>query len=354
MEMEGLLLFRRGGIKMGVLRKEIFMPINLKGKSFLKLLDFTSEEIEYLLDLSEELKWAKNRELKSNSLEGKNIALIFEKPSTRTRSAFVVAAADEGGHIEYLGKEDIQLGKKESVKDTARILGRMFDGIQYRGYEQETVEILAKYSGVPVWNGLTDKFHPTQVLADLLTIKEKKGYLKGIKFAYVGDGRNNMANSLLIGAAKMGMDFRIISPKSLFPEIEIVDKGKRIVQETEGKITLTESINLGIKGVDVIYTDAWVSMGEEEKIEERIKLLMPYQVNTKMLSKADKDVIFMHCLPAFHDKETLMGMNIFEKYGIEAMEVTNEVFEGEHSVVFDEAENRLHTIKAIMVATLGK
>lgn len=339
---------------MAVLRKEFFMPINLKRRSFLKLLDYTTEEIEYLLDLSEELKWAKNRGLKSNSLKGKNIALIFEKTSTRTRAAFVVAAADEGAHIEYLGKDEIQLGKKESVKDTARILGRMFDGIQYRGYKQETVEILAEYSGVPVWNGLTDKFHPTQVLADLLTIKEKKGYLKDIKFAYVGDGRNNMANSLLIGAAKMGMDFRIVAPKSLFPETEIVDMGKKIGGETGGKITLTESIDLGVKGVDVIYTDAWVSMGEEDKIEERINLLLPYQVNQEMINKADKDVIFMHCLPAFHNQETLMGMNIFEKYGIEAMEVTNEVFEGEHSVVFDEAENRLHTIKAIMVATLGE
>lgn len=236
----------------------------------------------------------------------------------------------------------------------------MFDGIQYRGYKQEIVEILAEYSGVPVWNGLTDKFHPTQVLADLLTIKEKKGYLKDIKFAYVGDGRNNMANSLLIGAAKMGMDFRIVAPKSLFPETEIVDMGGKKIGGGEtggGKITLTESIDLGgVKGgVDVIYTDAWVSMGgEEDKIEERINLLLPYQVNQEMINKADKDVIFMHCLPAFHNQETLMGMNIFEKYGIEAMEVTNEVFEGEHSVVFDEAENRLYTIKAIMVATLGE
>ena len=330
------------------------MICNMKGRSFLKLLDFTSEEIIYLLDLSEELKRLKYEGIRHRKLEGKNIALIFEKPSTRTRSAFAVATLDEGAHLEYLGKQDIQLGKKESVKDTARILGRMFDGIQYRGYNHETVEILANYSNVPVWNGLTDKFHPTQVLADFLTIKEKKGYLEGIKFAYVGDGRNNMANSLLIGAAKMGMDFRIVAPKSLFPEDEIINLGKDIIKETKGSIRLTDSIDEGIKDADIIYTDVWVSMGEEDQAEERIKQLLPYQVNIDMLEKADKDVIFMHCLPAFHDKETVIGMDVFEKYGLEAMEVTDEVFEGEHSVVFDQAENRMHTIKAIMVATLGE
>jgi len=327
--------------------------IDLKGRSYLTLLDFTSEEIEYLIELSEELKRLKYKGISHNSLKGKNIALLFEKPSTRTRSAFVVAARDEGAYIEYLRKDEIQLGKKESVKDTARVLGRMFDGIQFRGYDHNTVEILSKYSNVPVWNGLTDKFHPTQVLADLLTIKEKKGYLKGIKLAYVGDGRNNMANSLLIGAAKMGMDIRIVGPRQLFPEDDIVQKSKNITEETEGIITITDSIDEGVEGVDVIYTDVWVSMGEEDQMEKRIKLLMPYQVNMDMLEKADKDVLFMHCLPAFHDIETDVGKGVFEKYGLDAMEVTDEVFESEHSVVFDEAENRMHTIKAIMVATLG-
>ncbi len=327
--------------------------VNLKGRSYLKLLDFTSEEIEYLIDLAEKLKGFKYKGIKHKSLEGKNIALLFEKPSTRTRSAFVVAARDEGAHIEYLGKDEIQLGEKESAKDTAKVLGRMFDGIQFRGYSHDTVEILAKYSNVPVWNGLTDKFHPTQVLADLLTIKEKKGYLKGIKLAYVGDGRNNMANSLLIGAAKVGMDIRIVAPKQLFPEDEIVQEAEKIIKKTGGNITITESIDEGVKGVDAIYTDVWISMGEEEQMEERIKQLIPYQVNMDMLKKADKDVMFMHCLPAFHDIDTTIGKKVFEKYGLDAMEVTDEVFESEYSVVFDEAENRMHTIKAIMVATLG-
>ena len=330
------------------------MPLNLKGRSFLKLLDFTPKEIEYLIDLSEELKKLKYAGIKPRNLEGKNIALIFEKASTRTRCSFVVAAVDEGAHPEYLGKGDIQLGKKESVKDTARVLGRMFDGIQFRGFSHDTVEELAKYAGVPVWNGLTDKFHPTQILADFLTIKEKKGYLKGIKFAYIGDGRNNMANSLLIGAAKMGMDFRIVAPKELFPEDEIVKAGEEIIKETDGKITITDNIDEGVKGVDVIYTDVWVSMGEEDQFEERINQLKAYQVNMDMIKKADKDVIFMHCLPAFHDQDTHVGREVLEKYGLEAMEVTDEVFESKHSVVFDEAENRMHTIKAIMVATLGK
>lgn len=330
------------------------MGINLKGRSFLKLLDFTPKEIEYLLDLSEELKKLKMAGIKPRNLEGKNIALIFEKSSTRTRCSFVVAAVDEGAHPEYLGSGDIQLGKKESVKDTARVLGRMFDGIQYRGFSQKAVEELAEYSGVPVWNGLTDEFHPTQILADFLTIKEKKGYLKNIKFTYVGDGRNNMANSLLIGAAKMGMDFRIVAPKELFPEDYILEKGKEIIKETGGKITITDSIDEGVSQTDVIYTDVWVSMGEEDQFAQRIDQLKDYQVNMDMIKKADSDVLFMHCLPAFHDQDTNVGKEIFEKYGLDSMEVTDEVFESKYSVVFDQAENRMHTIKAIMVATLGK
>lgn len=330
------------------------MAFNLKGRSFLKLLDFTPEEIKYLLDLAGELKKLKLAGIKPRNLEGKNIALIFEKSSTRTRCAFVVAAVDEGAHPEYLGSGDIQLGKKESVKDTARVLGRMFDGIQYRGFSQKAVEELAEYSGVPVWNGLTDEYHPTQILADFLTIKEKKGYLKGIKFTYVGDGRNNMANSLLIGAAKMGMDFRIVAPKDLHPEDFILEKGQEIIAETGGKITITDSIDEGVKDTDVIYTDVWVSMGEEDQFEERINQLKSYQVNMDMIKKADSEMIFMHCLPAFHDQETNVGQEVFEKYGLDSMEVTDEVFESKYSVVFDQAENRMHTIKAIMVATLGK
>jgi len=245
------------------------------------------------------------------------------------------------------------MGKKESIADTARVLGRMYDGIEYRGFAQETVEDLAKYSGVPVWNGLTDKFHPTQILADFLTIQEHKGYLKGIKFAYVGDGRNNMANSLMIGAAKMGMDFRIVAPKELFPEEDLVREMRELAAETGATITLTDSVDAGVKDVDVIYTDVWVSMGEEDKFEERINQLKPYQVNMDMVNKADKEVLFMHCLPAFHDTKTKVGYEVYEKFGLESMEVTDEVFESKHSVVFDEAENRMHTIKAVMVATLG-
>lgn len=330
------------------------MAFNLKGRHFLTLRDFTTKEIEYLIDLSAELKKLKYAGIRPKNLEGKNIALIFEKPSTRTRCAFTVAAVDEGAHAEYLGKGDIQLGKKESVADTARVLGRMFDGIEFRGFKHETVEELAKYAGVPVWNGLTDQYHPTQILADFLTIKEHKGYLKGIKFAYVGDGRNNMANSLMIGGAKMGMDLRIVSPKELFPEVEIVNAAKEIAKETGGTITITDSIDDGVRSVDVIYTDVWVSMGEEEFFEERIRLLKDYQVNMNMLKKADENVLFLHCLPAFHDLKTSVGQEIYGKYGLTEMEVTDEVFESKHSVVFDEAENRVHTIKAVMVATLGK
>ncbi|MGF7060523.1 ornithine carbamoyltransferase [Brassicibacter mesophilus] len=330
------------------------MAFNLKGRHFLTLKDFTPKEIEYLIDLAAELKRLKYAGIRPRTLEGKNIALIFEKPSTRTRCAFVVAAVDEGAHPEYLGKGDIQLGKKESVADTARVLGRMFDGIEFRGFKHETVEQLAEYSGVPVWNGLTDRYHPTQILADFLTIKEHKGYLKGIKFAYVGDGRNNMANSLMIGAAKMGMDFRIVSPKELFPEEELVKTAREISQETGATITLTESVDEGVKEADVIYTDVWVSMGEEEHFAERIAQLKPYQVNMDMINKADKEVLFLHCLPAFHDRKTTVGEEIYKEHGISEMEVTDEVFESKHSVVFDEAENRMHTIKAVMVATLGK
>jgi len=330
------------------------MAFNLKGRHFLTLKDFTPKEIEYLIDLSAELKRLKYAGIKPRTLEGKNIALIFEKPSTRTRCSFVVASVDEGAHPEYLGKGDIQLGKKESVADTAKVLGRMFDGIQFRGFKHETVEQLAKYSGVPVWNGLTDKYHPTQILADFLTIKEHKGYLKGIRFAYVGDGRNNMANSLMIGAAKMGMDFRIVSPKELFPEESLVNEAREIAKDTGATITITDSVDEGVKDVDVIYTDVWVSMGEEEYFAERIAQLKPYQVNMDMINKADKDVLFLHCLPAFHDRNTIVGEEVYQQHGLSEMEVTDEVFESKHSVVFDEAENRVHTIKAVMVATLGK
>lgn len=326
------------------------MGFNLKGRSLLTLKDFTPYEIEYLIDLAIDLKKLKNMGVSGKNLENKNIALIFEKPSTRTRAAFVVACVDEGAHPEYLGKNDIQFGKKETVKDTARVLGRMFDGIEFRGFKHETVEELAKWSGVPVWNGLTDKFHPTQVLADFMTVKEKFGYLKGIKFAFVGDGRNNMANSLMIGAAKMGMDFRIVAPKSLFPEKELIEYCENIAKETHGKITITDNIDEGVKDAHVIYTDVWASMGEEEKIPERIRLLKPYQITMDMIKKTGRDeVIFMHCLPSFHNHDT----DVSKKYP-EILEVTEEVFESKHSVVFDEAENRVHTIKAVMVATLGK
>lgn len=329
------------------------MGYNLKGRSLLTLKDYSVKEINYLLDLSRDLKRAKYSGTEQPRLKGKNIALIFEKASTRTRCAFEVASLDQGAHVTYLGPTGSQMGKKESIADTARVLGRMYDGIEYRGFSQETVEDLAKYSGVPVWNGLTDMFHPTQILADFLTIQEHKGYLKGIKFAYVGDGRNNMANSLMIGAAKMGMDFRIVAPKELFPEEDLVAEVREIAKENKASITLTDSVEEGIKDVDVIYTDVWVSMGEEDKFEERINMLKPYQVNMDMLKLASEDVIFMHCLPAFHDTKTVIGKEIYEKYGLDSMEVTDEVFESKHSVVFDEAENRMHTIKAVMVATLG-
>lgn len=325
------------------------MPVNLTGRHFLTLKNFTQEEIEFLLDLSIDLKQYKHSGAIDRRLEGKNIALIFEKPSTRTRCAFAVACFDEGANSEYLGKDDIQLGKKETVKDTARVLGRMFDGIQFRGFRHETVEELARYAGVPVWNGLTDKFHPTQVLADFMTVLENKGYLRGIKFAYVGDGRSNMANSLMIGAAKMGMDFRIISSKELYPESNLVEESLEFTEETSGKILITSDINEGVEGVDVIYTDVWVSMGEEDKIAERIRLLKPFQINRELIEKTgNPDVIFLHCLPSFHNSDTSLSSQFPD-----ICEVTEEVFESKNSKVFDESENRVHTIKAVMVATIG-
>lgn len=330
------------------------MSFNLKGRHFLTLLDYTPEEIHYLLDLAAEIKAEKKKGIFPKRLQNKNIALLFEKNSTRTRCAFTVAAIDEGAHPEFLGKNDIQFGKKESVSDTARVLGRMFDGIQFRGFQHSTVELLAEYAGVPVWNGLTDAYHPTQVLADLLTVRESRGYLKGIVFAYVGDGRNNMANSLMIGAAKTGMDFRIVAPSSLFPNRELVEKTKAIAAESGGSITLTDDVAKGVDDADVIYTDVWVSMGEEAEFEKRIRLLRPYQVNVEMMQKTGKhDTIFLHCLPAFHDLNTTVGKEIHEKYGLTAMEVADDVFESEASKVWDEAENRMHTIKAVMIATLA-
>ncbi|WML36504.1 ornithine carbamoyltransferase [Clostridium sp. OS1-26] len=329
---------------------------NLKNRSFLTLMDFSQKEIYYFLYLAQELKRNKYTGNENQRLKGKNIALIFEKDSTRTRCAFEIAAADQGAHTTYLGPSGSQMGKKESIEDTARVLGRMYDGIEYRGYSQATVETLAKYSSVPVWNGLTDEDHPTQVLADFLTIMENFNKpLNKIKFAYVGDGRNNMANALMIGAVKMGMDFRIVSPRELFPNENLVDKCKEETKKTEASITITEDIDEGVHDADVIYTDVWVSMGESEEVwENRIKVLLPYQVNMDMIRKThNENMKFFHCLPAFHNTSTEVGKAIFDKYGIEAMEVTEDVFESKYSVVFDEAENRLHTIKAIMLATLG-
>ncbi|MBN1295979.1 ornithine carbamoyltransferase [bacterium] len=326
------------------------MAFNLKGRNFLTLLDFTPKEIGFLIDLASKLKLDKYAGTFNRNLEGKNIALLFEKPSTRTRCAFTVAAVDEGAHAEYLGKGDIQLGKKESVKDTARVLGRMFDGIQFRGFSHETVEILGAYAGVPVWNGLTDLYHPTQVLADFLTVLEEFGYLSGISFAYLGDGRNNVANSLMIGSAKMGIDFRIVSPETLFPDKNLVDKCREIADGTDAMITITDSIEEGVRDADVIYTDVWASMGEESKIAERIQLLKPYQVTMDVFEKTENDsAIFLHCLPCFHNLETEVSHN-----NPSICEATEEVFESGFSRVFDEAENRVHTIKAVMVATLGK
>ncbi|MDZ7672670.1 MAG: ornithine carbamoyltransferase [Halanaerobiales bacterium] len=330
------------------------MAFNLKGRSLLSLKDFTKEEISYLLTLSTNLKDKKRAGIKGNALEGKNIALIFEKPSTRTRCAFSVGAKDEGGMPEYLGKNDIQLGKKETVADTARVLGRMYDGIEYRGYTHETVEILAEYANVPVWNGLTDQYHPTQILADFLTIQENFGKLEEINLVYVGDGRNNMANSLMIGSAIMGINYTIVSPKELWPNEELVNEAKKLAKNSKATINITDDPVKGVKDADAIYTDVWVSMGEEDKFAERIKMLKPYQVNMDMIKNTgNEDMIFLHCLPAYHNTDTENGKKIFKEYGMEEMEVTEKAFESKYSKVFDQAENRMHTIKAVMVATLG-
>lgn len=332
------------------------MAFNLRNRNFLKLLDFTPQEIRFLLDLSLELKKAKYAGTEQQRLKGKNIALIFEKDSTRTRCAFEVAAYDQGARVTYLGPSGSQIGKKESMKDTARVLGRMYDGIEYRGYGQAIVEELGKYAGVPVWNGLTNEFHPTQILADFLTMMENCDKpLHQVAFAYCGDARNNMGNSLMVGAAKMGMDFRAVAPKQNWPDEALVATCREIAKTTGAKITLTESVDEGVKGVDFIYTDVWVSMGEADHVwEERIKMMLPYQVNQSMLDKTgNPKVKFLHCLPAFHNRETTIGEQLYQKFGVEAMEVNDEVFESEASLVFEEAENRMHTIKAVMVATLG-
>ncbi len=332
------------------------MAFNLRNRHFLKELDFTPTEIKYLLDLSIELKKAKRTGTEQQKLKGKNIVLLFEKDSTRTRCAFEVAALDQGAHVTYLGPSGSQIGKKESMKDTARVLGRMFDGIEYRGYGQNIVEELAKYSGVPVWNGLTNEFHPTQMLADFMTMMEHTDKpLSKVTFAFLGDAKNNVGNSLMVGAAKMGMDFRAVAPKECQPSPELVKLCKKIGKETGAKITVTDSVKEGVKDCDFLYTDVWVSMGEPTEVwAERIKLLKPYQVNMDMVKKTgNKNVKFLHCLPAFHNRETIVGEDIYQKFGLDGMEVTEDVFESDMSIVFDEAENRLHTIKAVMVATLG-
>ncbi len=329
------------------------MAVNLRGKSYLKLLDFTSAEIRYLLDLSKDFKSMKRSGVPHKYLDGKNIVLLFEKTSTRTRCSFEVAGRDLGMGVTYLDPGSSQMGKKESIPDTARVLGRMYDGIEYRGYSQQLVEELAKYAGVPVWNGLTDQFHPTQMLADLLTIEEKLGRLKGVNFTYMGDARNNMGNSLMVACAKMGLNFTACAPKALFPAQELVDTCRAIAAENGCTVTLTEDVKEGTANADVIYTDIWVSMGEPEGVwAERISLLTPYQVNAAAMKNARDTAIFMHCLPSFHDTRTTIGAEIAQKFGISEMEVTDEVFEGRQSVVFDEAENRMHTIKAVMYATL--
>ena len=328
--------------------------IDLKGRSFLKLLDFTPEEILYLIDLSAELKEKKKKGISTQELHrGKNVALIFEKTSTRTRCSFEVAAHDLGMGTTYLDPSGSQIGKKESIADTARVLGRMYEGIEYRGFEQEIVEELAKYAGVPVWNGLTNEFHPTQMLADMLTIREKFGRLKGIKLTYMGDARYNMGNSLMVVCAKLGMHFTACTTPKYFPDKALVETCEKITQQSGATITLTDKVEEGTKGADVIYTDVWVSMGEPAQVwEERIKELSPYQVNRKVMENAGENAIFMHCLPAFHDLKTKIGKEMGEKFGVTEMEVTDEVFESPQSVVFDEAENRMHTIKAVMAATL--
>lgn len=329
------------------------MPVNIRGRHFLKLLDYSPAEIRYLLDLAKDFKSMKRAGTPHRYLEGKNIVLLFEKTSTRTRCSFEVAGYDLGMGVTYLDPGSSQMGKKESIADTARVLGRMYDGIEYRGFSQELVEELAKYAGVPVWNGLTDQFHPTQMLADLLTIEEKFGTLKGLRFTYMGDARNNMGNSLMIACAKMGLHFTACAPKELFPAQDLVKAAKGLAAESGGSVTLTEDVQEGAREADVIYTDIWVSMGEPDAVwEERIRLLRPYQVNAGVMASAKESAIFMHCLPSFHDTKTTIGAEIAEKFGIAEMEVTDEVFESPQSVVFDEAENRMHTIKAVIYATL--
>lgn len=329
------------------------MGVNIRGKNYLKLLDYTSEEIRYLLDLSKNFKQMKRTGVSHRYLEGKNIVLLFEKTSTRTRCSFEVAGMDLGMGVTYLDPGSSQMGKKESIADTARVLGRMYDGIEYRGFDQELVETLAKYAGVPVWNGLTDQFHPTQMLADLLTIEEKFGYLKGINFTFMGDARNNMGNSLMIACAKMGLNFTACAPKELFPAEELVKIARQIAEENGCSITLTDDVEKGTYNADVIYTDIWVSMGEADEIwETRINLLKKYQVNKAVMEHAKKTAIFMHCLPSFHDTNTTIGQMIAQRFDLKEMEVTDEIFESKQSVVFDEAENRMHTIKAVLYATL--
>ncbi|MCU4166514.1 ornithine carbamoyltransferase [Carboxylicivirga caseinilyticus] len=332
------------------------MGFNLKNRNFLKLLDFTQQEIKYLLKLAQDLKAAKYAGIEQPRLTGKNIALIFEKSSTRTRCAFEVAAYDQGAHVTYLGPSGSQIGHKESMKDTARVLGRMYDGIEYRGYGQTIVEELAKYAGVPVWNGLTDEFHPTQILADFLTMMEHTDLpLNQVSYAYLGDARNNMANSLLVGGAIMGMDVRIVGPKNLQPDASLIKQCEEIAEKSGATITITDDVKTGVEGCDFLYTDVWVSMGEPEDVwKERIELLLPYQINSKTMEfTGNPGCKFLHCLPAFHNRETKVGEEIFQKFGLEGMEVTEDVFESPASIVFDQAENRMHTIKAVMVATLG-
>lgn len=332
------------------------MAFNLRNRNFLKLLDFSPKEIQHMIDLAFELKKAKYAGTEQAKLKGKNIALIFEKSSTRTRCSFEVAALDQGAHVTYLGPSGSQIGNKESMKDTARVLGRLYDGIEYRGYGQEIVEELAKYSGVPVWNGLTNEFHPTQILADVMTMIEHSDKpLNQISYCYLGDARNNMGNSLMVGAAKLGMDFRAAAPKAVQPSEELVAECREIAKTTGAKITISDDVSEAVKGVDFLYTDVWVSMGEPEEVwKERIELLKDYQVNKRVLDlTGNPNVKFLHCLPAFHNRETRVGEEIYQKFGIDAMEVDDEVFESEQSIVFDQAENRMHSIKAVMVATLG-
>ncbi len=327
--------------------------VDLKGKSFLKIMDFSAEELEYLIDLAAELKEKKKKGIAHRDLEGKNIVLIFEKTSTRTRCSFEVAAHDLGMQVTYLDPDGSQIGRKESIADTARVLGRMFDGIEYRGYGQDIVDELAEYAGVPVWNGLTDQSHPTQMIADMLTIREHFGKLKGIRFVYMGDARFNMGNSLMVTCAKLGMDFVACTDPRYYPESFLVDQAKKLAEKSGGSVTLTDNVAVGCRNADVIYTDIWVSMGEpEEAWAERIRALKPYQVNEKAFSYAKADAKFMHCLPSYHNLETEVGRQVYEKFGLDELEVTDQVFESDRSIVFDEAENRMHSIKAIMYATL--